>query len=207
MTISKTCIANNISLLEPWGFLLIGHTASRRIKTADKHLQVLNLFTLLFYEVTEIIEKTARIAEFYWSKLQTSACIRELQLLLPITLSHLKFAHHKTTFSVSFKDVISWLFSYHYPTSLSISRRCWVFPNFLSPQFSMLPSILKRCIELMNMAYMVFQLLSPNFCLFPSIIPQLFRLPADYLYLVVPKHPRNIDLSLQDGVIFILAIA
>ena len=105
MTISKTCIANNISLLEPWGFLLIGHTASRRIKTADKHLQVLNLFTLLFYEVTEIIEKTARIAEFYWSKLQTSACIRELQLLLPITLSHLKFAHHKTTFSVSFKDV------------------------------------------------------------------------------------------------------
>lgn len=105
MTICKTSIANNISLLEPWGFHLIGHAASRRIETANKHLQVLNLFTLLFHEVTEIIGKTARIEEFYWSKLQTSACIREIHLLLPSTLSYLKIAHHQTTFSVTFKDV------------------------------------------------------------------------------------------------------
>ena len=59
----------------------------------------------------------------------------------------------------------------------------------------------------MNMAYMVFQLLSPNFCLFSSITPRLFRLPKDYLYLVVPKQPWNIVLPLQDGVIFILAMA
>ena len=140
---------------------------------------------------------------------QASACIREIHLLL---IGTLLCAPHQTKFSVSFKDVHIPVIFTPFLAELLISRRCWVFSYFLSPQVSILSSIqhniFEKCIKLINMAYMVFQLLFHTFWPFPSITPRLFRHSPPWLLIFSCfRASWNIVPPLRNCVIFILARA
>ena len=123
----------------------------------------------------------------------------------------------KQRFQSVLRTFTPWLFSHHSPTELLISRRCWVFPYIDYPQVPILSSTeqdsFKNYIKLMNMAYMVFQLLFHTFWLFPSITPRLFRHPHPPSWLLrfgcfqapldyCPTFARRGDFYLGESIIF-----